>query len=51
MMEIYWPTAGNKPTATKHDIEHAKWYSKVRKVVLSGTLNDSGLTNTHIVNR
>ena len=39
MMENYWPTAGEKPTATRHDIEHAKWYSKVHKVVLSNTMN------------
>ena len=49
MMENYWPTAGDKPTASKHDIEHSKWYSKVRKIVLSKTLNDGGLTNTKII--
>lgn len=49
MMENYWPTAGDKPTATKHDIEHAKWYSKVHKVVLSKTMKDTGLTNTQII--
>lgn len=49
MMESYWPTAGDKPTASKHDIEHSKWYSKVRKIVLSKTLNDTGLTNTKII--
>lgn len=49
MMEDYWPTAGDKPTATKHDIEHSKWYSKVNKVVLSKTMKDSGLTNTKII--
>ena len=54
MMENYWPTAGDKPTATKHDIEHSKWYSKVHKVVLSKTMNpdsyrDAGLTNTKII--
>lgn len=49
MMENYWPTAGDKPTATRHDIEHAKWYSKVHKVVLSKTLKDAGLTNTKII--
>ena len=54
MMENYWPTAADKPTATKHDIEHSKWYSKVHKVVLSKTMNpDSheakGLTNTTII--
>ena len=43
MMESYWPTAGDKPTATKHDIEHSQWYSKVHKVVLSKTMKDEGL--------
>ena len=49
MMENYWPTAGDKPTATKHDIEHSKWYSKVHKIVLSKTLKEAGLTNTKII--
>jgi dihydrofolate reductase len=49
MMENYWPTAGDKPTATKHDIEHSKWYSKVHKVVLSKSINDTVLTNTKII--
>jgi len=49
MMENYWPTAGDKPAATKHDIEHSKWYSKVHKVVLSKTIKDTGLTNTKII--
>jgi dihydrofolate reductase len=49
MMENYWPTAANKPTATKHDIEHSKWYSKVHKVVLSKTMKEEGLTNTKII--
>lgn len=49
MMEDYWPTAGDKPAATRHDIEHSKWYSKVHKVVLSKTLKDAGLTNTKII--
>jgi dihydrofolate reductase len=39
MMENYWPTAGDKPTASKHDIEHSRWYKKVHKVVLSKTMN------------
>jgi dihydrofolate reductase len=39
MMENYWPTAGNKPSATRHDIEHSKWYRDVHKVVLSRTMN------------
>jgi len=49
MMEDYWPTAGDKPEATKHDIEHAKWYNKVHKIVLSKTLKGTDLTNTEII--
>jgi dihydrofolate reductase len=49
MMEAYWPTAGDKPTASKHDIEHSKWYNKVHKVVLSKTMKEEGLTNTEII--
>ena len=49
MMESYWPTAGDKPTATKHAIEHSKWYKKVHKVVLSKTIKDAGSTNIKII--
>jgi dihydrofolate reductase len=49
MMENYWPKAGDKPNATKHDIEHSKWYKKVHKMVLSITMNDSDLPNTKII--
>jgi dihydrofolate reductase len=49
MMENYWPTATDKPTATRHDIEHSQWYSKVHKVVLSKTMKVDGLTNAEII--
>ena len=51
LMESYWPTAADKPTASKHDIEHSKWYSKVHKVVLSKTMNPDSYreTNTKII--
>ncbi len=49
MMENYWPAAGDKPTATRHDIEHSKWYNNVHKVVLSKTMKDEGLINTTII--
>ncbi|CAD5262570.1 MULTISPECIES: dihydrofolate reductase family protein [unclassified Imperialibacter] len=49
MMESYWPTAADKPAATKHDIEHSKWYSQVHKVVLSKTMSGTDLTNTTII--
>jgi dihydrofolate reductase len=49
MMESYWPTAADKPNASKHDIEHSKWYSQVHKVVLSKTIKNEGLTRTTII--
>jgi dihydrofolate reductase len=49
MMEGYWPTAADKPTATTHDIEHSKWYKTARKFVLSRTMQREGLTNTEII--
>jgi len=49
MMENYWPTAGDNPGASKHDIEHSKWYKKAHKVVLSKTLKVAGLSNTTII--
>ena len=54
MMENYWPTAGDKPGASRHDIEHSKWYKKVHKLVLSKTMKESGpmatgLANTEII--
>ncbi len=49
MMEAYWPTAGEKPAATKHDIEHSTWYNKVTKVVVSGTMKYVDLPRTKII--
>ena len=49
MMESYWPTAADKPGASKHDIEHSAWYSKVHKVVLSRSMNGQVLANTTII--
>lgn len=49
MMESYWPTAADSPNATKHDIEHSKWYSKVHKVVLSKTMQDEGLNKVKVI--
>jgi dihydrofolate reductase len=49
MMESYWPTAADQPTATRHDIEHARWYKQARKIVLSRTMRDSHPANTQII--
>lgn len=49
LMESYWPEAGKQPNATKHAIEHSKWYSKVHKIVLSKTMAGTALPGTTII--
>lgn len=49
MMESYWPTAGDKPNATKHDKEHSRWYNSVTKIVISRTLKGKHPDTTIVV--
>ena len=49
IMENYWPTAADKPNATKHDIEHSTWYNRVPKIIVSKTMKDADLKNTTII--
>jgi dihydrofolate reductase len=49
MMEAYWPTAADQPEASRHDIEHSKWYKSVPKVVLSKTMQGTTVPNTKII--
>lgn len=49
LMESYWPSAADHPNASKHDKEHAAWYKKVSKVVLSKTISETELDNTKII--
>jgi dihydrofolate reductase len=49
MMEGYWPTAADSPTATKHDIDHARWVNNVPKLVFSRTLEKVEWANSRIV--
>lgn len=38
MMDGYWPTAADQPNASKHDIDHGKWYNTIDKYVVSNTV-------------
>ena len=49
LMEGYWPTAADQPDASKHDIEHSKWYKRARKVVLTTRMKEENLTNTQVI--
>lgn len=48
-MESYWPGAGSKPDASRHDIEHSRWYAGVHKIVLSRSLKGASLENTTVI--
>jgi len=50
MMEAYWPTAADKPAATKHDKEHSAWYNKVDKIVLSKSMAGQTIPKVTILN-
>ncbi|WP_207510669.1 dihydrofolate reductase family protein [Longitalea luteola] len=49
LMESYWPTAADKPNASKHDLEHSAWYKQVDKVILSKSMKGQQLANTMII--
>jgi len=49
MMDAYWPTAGDQPGASKHDIKHSQWYNTVEKIILSRSLQGDHLTRTTVV--
>ncbi|MGO4291188.1 dihydrofolate reductase family protein [Chitinophaga sp. RAB17] len=49
MMDAYWPTAAEKPNASKHDIEHGTWYNQVEKLVISKTLEGQKKDKTTII--
>ena len=51
MMEGYWPTAADKPNASKHDIQHSNWYNSVTKIVLSESMKGKKLKNTIILGK
>jgi dihydrofolate reductase len=49
MMENYWPTAADKPNATKHDKDHSAWYNKVEKFVVSVSMKGQHPLNTSVI--
>jgi len=49
MMESYWPIAGDKSNASKHDIEHSQWYKRVDKVVISNSMKGGKIPKVQII--
>ncbi|NMH28731.1 dihydrofolate reductase family protein [Flavobacterium silvaticum] len=49
MMEAYWPGAADQPLASRHDIDHSKWYKEVYKAVLSKTMKGADTDKLKII--
>jgi len=49
MMEGYWPTAANKPNASRHDINYSVWANAAQKIVFSNTLTHSDWGGTEFL--
>src|SRR4030095_6558863 len=44
-----WPTAAQKPGATKNEIKYSNWYNSATKVVISKTLEKNKSTDTYVI--
>lgn len=49
MMDGYWPTAGDKPNASKHDRHHSAWYNKIEKIVMSKTVKSDPSKKVRVI--
>lgn len=49
MMEAHWPNVLKDPTASGHQLSHAHWYSKAKKVVFSTTVGSLDNKNTRLI--
>jgi dihydrofolate reductase len=49
MMNAYWPTAGDRQGASKHDLHHSRWYNSATKLVVSRTLQAQGDDKTRVI--
>jgi dihydrofolate reductase len=49
MMQSYWPTAADRPGASRHDVAHGRWINAATKLVFSRTLQASDWQNTTFV--
>jgi dihydrofolate reductase len=49
LLDSYWPTAHDRPNATRSEINYSNWYNAANKIVLSRTLSESDSHNTNIL--
>jgi dihydrofolate reductase len=51
LLNAHWPTAHQKPDATKDEIKYSQWYNNAEKIVISKTLTEANLTNTTVIGK
>jgi dihydrofolate reductase len=51
LLESYWPTAKDRPKASKGEILYSKWYNNAKKIVFSRTMTIEGNTNTIVIDK
>ena len=49
IMQAYWPDAGKKPGATKHDRQHSEWYNRVVKYVMTDSMKAGSGPGTELL--
>ena len=49
LLNPFWPTAKDRPGATKGEVEYSNWYNSAHKIIVSSTLKNEGLDNTTIL--
>ena len=49
LLDRYWPTAGDRPNATKGEIAYSNWYNNAKKIVISKTMPSANVNNTTII--
>lgn len=50
MMDAYWPTAADTPNPSAHTKQHAAWYKRVTKYVVSNTMQGKDRDKTKFIN-
>ena len=49
IMQAYWPAAGDKPGASRHDRQHSAWFNSVRKYVISNTMASGTFPGVNVI--
>ncbi|QHV95660.1 dihydrofolate reductase family protein [Spirosoma endbachense] len=49
LMAGYWPTVLADPTASQHELDHARWVEQIPKIVFSTTLPSADWLNTRLI--